>query len=186
MISKPIAIVIAFALVTGSICKGTGAQQASEEVKYQRIGSNEYKNFIVGWDGAIKPQRIAYIRNLRDYNWLFQPAATNGSRGPFGPSEDSFTKEHILVVARQMPAPLKPETVFNVSQLREVGETLILSYTYNPPAAASYDIRGVLALRVPAKAYKRVVFIENGKEIGDLLLEKGLWVFPQVAPESDR
>ena len=177
---------MAFMLYAESTCRDASAQQERRDISYQRIGLNEYKNFIVGWDVGSKPQRIAYIRTLRDYNRVFQPAATNGSRGPFGPPEESFSKEHILVVARIMPAPMNVDAVFSVVHLQEEGETLKLSYGYNPPAAASYDIRGFLALRIPAKAYKRVVFIENGKEIGDLGLGKGSWIVPQIASEGDQ
>ena len=169
-----------FAILGG----GSFAKAADERqpVKYQRIGLNEYQNFLIGWDTAAQPQRFALIRSAAEYDRLFQPAATNGSRGPFAPSEESYAEEQILLVARQMPAPQKPESAFEVESLEEQGDQLTLKYRYREPAAASYEIRNYLALRIPARKYSKVVFVENGKAAGELDLGQGEWVKP--APEA--
>lgn len=154
-----------------------------QPVKYQRMGLNEYQNFALGWNTATQPQRFALIRSAAEYDQLFQPAAVNGSRGPFAPAEKSYQKEQILLVARQMPAPKRLDAVFEIESLEEQGETLILKYRYKAPAAASYEVRNYVALRLPAKTYARVVFIENGKEAGELNLADGEWVKP--APDKE-
>lgn len=159
------------------------AVDEGQPVKYQRIGLNEYRNFLVGWDTAAQPQRFALIRSAAEYGQLFQPAAVNGSKGPFAPAEKFYAQEQILLVARQMPAPEKLDEVFKVESLEEQGSTLVLKYRYQAPAAASYEVRNYLALRLPAKAYERVVLIENDKEAGELKLADGQWVKP--APDKE-
>jgi len=164
---------------------GSSSAQAGDEgkpVKHSRVGLNEYQNFLIGWDAAAQPQRFALIRSAAGYDQLFQPAATNGSRGPFAPSEKSYANEQILLVARQMPAPQKPDSVFEVESLEEQGDQLTLKYRYREPAAASYEVRSYLALRIPAKKYSKVVFVENGKAAGELDLSQGEWAKP--APEA--
>lgn len=158
------------------------AADEDKPVKHTRIGLNEYQNFLVGWDVAAQPQRFALIRSAAEYEQLFQPAAVNGSRGPFAPPEKAYATEQILLVARQMPAPQKLESVFEVESLEEQGDQLTLKYRYREPGAASYEVRNYLALRIPAKKYAKVVFIENGKEAGELNLADGQWAKP--APES--
>jgi hypothetical protein len=158
------------------------ASDEGKPVKHTRIGLNEYQNFLVGWDAAAQPQRFALIRSAAEYDQLFQPAAVNGSRGPFAPAEKAYATEQILLVARQMPAPVKPESVFEVESLEEQGDQLTLKYRYREPGAASYEVRNFLALRIPAKKYAKVVFIENGKEAGELNLTDGQWAKP--APEA--
>jgi len=157
---------------------GSLAADEGKPVKHARIGLGEYQNFLVGWDTAAQPQRFALIRSAGEYDQLFQPAATNGSRGPFAPSEKSYAQEQILLVARQMPAPQKPESAFEVESLEELGDQLTLKYRYREPAAASYEVRNYLALRIPAKKYAKVVFIENGKAAGELNLADGQWAKP--------
>ncbi len=156
------------------------AGDEGQPVKYQRIGLNEYQNFLIGWDTAAQPQRFALIRSAAEYDQLFQPAAVNGSRGPFAPAKASYDKEQIVLVARQMPAPENLEAVFEVEALEEEGQTLVLKYRYKAPAAASSEVRNYVALRLPAKPYERVVFIENGKEAGELKLGQGEWVTPGI------
>jgi len=173
------------ALLSWSFFAETNSVIAADEdkpVKHARIGLNEYQNFLVGWDVAAQPQRFALIRSAAEYEQLFQPAAVNGSRGPFAPPEKAYATEQILLVARQMPAPQKPESVFEVESLEEQGDQLTLKYRYREPGAASYEVRNYLALRIPAKKYAKVVFIENGKEAGELNLADGQWAKP--APEA--
>ena len=167
------------------LCRSSFAIAADEgqPVKYQRIDLNEYQNFLIGWDTSVQPQRFALIRSAAEYGELFQPAAVNGSRGPFAPAEKSYQQEQILLVARQMPAPNRLDAVFEIESLEEQGETLILKYRYQAPAAASYEVRNYVALRLPAKPYERVVFIENGKEAGELKLAEGEWVKPEPDKE---
>ncbi|MFM7740531.1 MAG: hypothetical protein ACKO9H_14080 [Planctomycetota bacterium] len=86
-------------------------------------------------------------------------------------------------MARQMPAPQKPDSVFEVESLEEQGDQLTLKYRYREPAAASYEVRSYLALRIPAKKYSKVVFVENGKAAGELDLSQGEWAKP--APAQD-
>lgn len=166
------------------LCRGSFAIAADEgqPVKYQRIGLNEYQNFLIGWDTSVQPQRFALIRSAAEYGELFQPAAVNGSRGPFAPAEKSYQQEQILLVARQMPAPENLDSVFEIESLEEQGEQLTLKYRYREPGAASYEVRTYLGLRIPAKRYARVVLIENGKQAGELDLSAGQW----VAPPPDR
>lgn len=159
------------------------AQDESQPVSYRRIGLNEYKNFLVGWDTATQPQRFALIRSAADYDRLFQPAAVNGSRGPFAPAKESYEQEQILLVARQLPAPENLDSVFEVESLEEQGEQLTLKYRYREPGASSYEVRTCLALRIPARRYARVVLLENGKQAGTLDLSAGQWVAPP--PEQE-
>jgi hypothetical protein len=184
-LSLELSIVLASLCCLAILGGGSFARAADEgqPVKYQRIGLNEYQNFLIGWDTAAQPQRFALIRSAAEYDQLFQPAAVNGSRGPFAPAERSYTKEQILLVARQMPAPDRLEAVFEVESLEEAGETLILKYRYKAPAQASYEVRNYVALRLPAKPYERVLFIENGKEAGELNLANGEWVKPAAEKE---
>lgn len=174
-----------FALCGWMLIAGVSSLNAADEgkpVKYQRIGLDEYRNFLVGWDAAAQPQRFALIRSAAEYDQLFQPAAVNGSRGPFAPAEKAYATEQILLVGRQMPAPEKLEAAFEVESLEEQGDQLTLKYRYREPAAASYEVRTYLALRIPAKKYARVIFVENGKAAGELNLAEGQWAKP--APDA--
>jgi len=161
----------------------TVAEDDGQAVKYQRIGLREYQNFLVGWDLAGQPQRFALIRSAQEYDQLFQPAAVNGARGPFAPSPKSYEKEQILLVGREMPAPNNMEAVFEVESLQEKGTMLLLKYRYKAPKPASYGVRNYLAIRLPAKAYDQVIFVENGKEVGVLQVGQGQWVKPE--PKKD-
>lgn len=170
-----------FAICSWILIAAAGSAGAADEgkpVKYQRIGLDEYRNFLVGWDVAAQPQRFALIRSAAEYDQLFQPAAVNGSRGPFAPAEKAYATEQILLVGRQMPAPEKLEAAFEVESLEEQGDQLTLKYRYREPAAASYEVRTYLALRIPAKKYARVIFVENGKAAGELNLAEGQWAKP--------
>lgn len=159
------------------------AADEGKPVKHARIGLNDYQNFLVGWDASEQPQRFALIRSAAEYDQLFQPAAVNGSRGPFAPPEKTYAKEQILLVARTMPAPARLGTVFEVESLEEQGDQLTLKYRYREPRAASSQARLFLALRIPAKKYAKVIFIENGQEAGSLDLAGGQWVKP--APDQE-
>lgn len=165
---------------------GAGNVVAADEgkpVKHTRIGLNDYQNFLVGWDMSEQLQRFALIRSAAEYDQLFQPAAVSGSRVPFAPPEKLYAKEQILLVARTMPAPARPGTVFEVESLEEQGDQLTLKYRYREPRAASSQARLFLALRIPAKKYAKVIFIENGQEAGSLDLADGQWVKP--APDQE-
>ena len=60
---------------------------------------------------------------------------------------------------------------------------LLLKYRYKAPKSASYNVRNYVAIRLPAKAYERVIFVENGKEVGELQVGKGQWVKPEPKKE---
>ena len=172
---------VCVALCIGLLLAGSSQSVAEDDgqaVKYQRIGLREYQNFLIGWDASSQPQRFALIRSAPEYDQLFQPAAVNGARGPFAPSPKSYEKEQILLVGREMPAPTNMESVFEIESLQEKGGMLLLKYRYKAPKPASYEVRNYLAIRVPAKAYDRVIFVENGKEVGELQVGKGQWVKP--------
>jgi hypothetical protein len=77
-----------------------------------------------------------------------------------------------------MPAPTNMESVFEIESLQEKGTMLQLKYRYKAPKPASYNVRNYVAIRLPAKAYERVIFVENGKQVGELQVGKGQWVKP--------
>jgi hypothetical protein len=173
-------------LLTALPLAGSSSAHAADEgkpVKHSRIGLNEYQNFLIGWDAVAQPQRFALIRSAAEYDQLFRPAAVNGSKGPFAPAENFFAQEQILLVAREMPAPPNLDSVFEVESLEEQGDQLTLKYRYREPAAASYEVRSYLALRIPAKKYSKVVFVENGKAAGELDLSQGEWAKPGPAQD---
>ena len=182
MLLRFVGVALYFGLLfTGS--SNSVAEDEGQAVKYQRIGSQEFKNFLVGWDESSQPQRFALIRSASEYDQLFQPAAVNGSRGPFAPPPKSYEKEQILLVGREMPAPTNMEAVFEIESLQEKGTMLLLKYRYKAPKSASYNVRNYVAIRLPAKAYERVIFVENGKEVGELQVGKGQWVKPEPKKE---
>jgi hypothetical protein len=148
-------------------------------VEHQRISTGDYQNFIGTWDEKKNPVLCAVVRSPSQYNALFHPAATMRNKLPFAPDAGLYKKEQILVVARVMTAPDDMDKVFAVEKVVEAGQDLMLYYRLEEPKTkATYTVKNFLALRVPQRDYQRVLFFENGKQVGELKPATGTWSVP--------
>jgi hypothetical protein len=150
-------------------------------ITYQQIEMSEYQNFINNWDENKSAVLYALIQTPARYDALFHPAALNGAARPYAPEPELYFKEQILVIARVMQASENMGNVFEVERVMEKGRELTLYYRYNEPKNdATFTIKNYLAIRIPKRDYKKVVFIENGKLVGNLYISQGQWSVPEM------
>ena len=157
-------------------------QTEGQEVKFSRIGTGDYQSFVGNWDDQKDPALYAVLQSPEQFAEIFHPAPTNPPKKPFAPPAELFQKEQILLVSRVMPAPEDLDKAFEVQRVTANGQELTLSYKLQPPSkGASYTVKNYLAVRVPKGNYARIVFIENGKKIGELRPTEGVWSVPKFS-----
>jgi len=157
---------------------------AGDPIGCTTVPSTEYASFLVNWDDQATPVFLAAIRTPREYETVFHPAPVMGNRRPFAPPADLYADFMLLVVARVIDAPAAADTPFAVESLVAEGGDLVLRYRYTPPASgATHTVKQTLVVRVPARPFDGVRFIENGDQVGDLRLSAGQWANPQ--PPAD-
>jgi hypothetical protein len=183
LVSRTIKAVLGLFVCMGSMLAVAQAEQSKgNEVSSQRIKIDDYQNFLKNWDSVKHPVLYALIQNASQYDMLFAPAAVGGSKKPFAPDGKVYEKEQLLIVAKEMIAPPNMEASFEVEKLSEEDGNLVLSYVYNRVKSnATYSVKNYLGLRIPKKAYRKLILIQNGEKIGELQLDQGEWVMPKVA-----
>ncbi len=145
-------------------------------VQFQRISSGVYQNFVKNWDDKKDPALCALIRSAEEYSAVFHPAPVMRGNKPFAPDKEIYDKEQIIVVAKVMIAPADMDGAFADVKVLESGDTLVVSYKMSEAKSdATYTVKNFLALRIPKKDYKRVLFMEGGKQVGELKPSEGAW-----------
>jgi hypothetical protein len=181
--------VMAMALVSPMLCTTTsaGAKPEEQAVAYRRIGAGDYQSFLINWDEKRYPVLCALIQTPAQYDALFHPAAVMGDKRPFAPGAEIYTKEQILMVGRVMAAPENMDKVFEVERVVEKGRELALYYRFLETGTnATFTVKNYLALLIPKHEYRKVIFFENGKRVGELKTAQGEWSVPVMAPEPDK
>ncbi|MEY5024664.1 MAG: hypothetical protein RLZZ244_192 [Verrucomicrobiota bacterium] len=161
-----------------TIAGATSLSAAEQALPFRRIFPSEYQSFIPTWNDTAFPVLCALIRSPEEWSAAFHPAPGMGQNKPFGPEAKSFDAEHLLVICRVM-APPKDE-VFTVEKLSVDGAVLTLRYAYRAPKTDILWIKHFLGLRLPKRAYERILIIENGKQVASLNLRAGQWSLPPL------
>jgi hypothetical protein len=132
------------------------APAAGDDVPFQVVGRNDYRNFVANWDDS----HAVFMALIRT------------------PSE-RFDDQMILVVSRVVGAPADGEKILAVRGLESDGGTLTLRYDFTPPAAAAtFTVKEVLQLRIPRREVERVRVLENDVPVGELRPAEGVWSIP--------
>jgi hypothetical protein len=177
-------IMIALMLSMSTFADSMGTKSKERSVPYKKMSMHDYQNFIGNWDEQKDPVLYALISTPAQYNALFHPSATMRSVRPFSPDVSLYAKEQILVVARVMLNPGNVDTVFEVDRITERNQELALHYRFNKQESdAKWQGKIYLAIRIPKHNYKKVLFFENGKQVGKLNIETGQWSVPASTPE---
>ena len=154
------------------------ASAAGDEVPFQVVGRNDYRNFVANWDDS-HAVFMALIRTPSEYAAVFHPAPVAGNTKPFAPAPELFDEQMILVVSRVVGAPADGERILTVRGLESDGGTLTLRYDFAPPAAAAtFTVKEVLQLRIPRREVERVRVLENDVPVGELRPAEGVWSIP--------
>jgi hypothetical protein len=180
-------------IVTALVCAmpraadNVATEPKERAVTHKRIAVGEYQNFLKNWDDKKHAVRYALIQTPAEYNALFHPAPVMGASRPFAPDAALFTNEQILLVARVMTAPENMDRVFEVERISERDQQLALHYRFNEPQAnATFLVKNYLAVRIPRHDYEKVIFIENGKQVGELNTAGGQWSIPAIPLEPNK
>jgi hypothetical protein len=177
-------MVTAFSAVTG-VAADKVPGPAESKVTYKVVRMDAYQNFLKNWDEEKQAVLYALIRTPAQYGALFNPAAVMGAHRPYAPEAKSFEKEQLLVVSRVVLSSGKREKIFEVERLVEKDHALVCSYRFTEPKnnSTSYE-KNWLSLQIPQHDYAKVIFIENGKQVGELDTAKGQWAVPAVTPDK--
>jgi hypothetical protein len=181
--------VMAMALLSPMLCTTTsaGAKPEGRAVAYQKIGVGDYQNFLINWDEKRYPVLCALIRTPVQYDALFHPAAVMDDKRPFAPGAEIYTKEQVLMVGRVMAAPGNMDKIFEVERIVENGRELAFRYRFHEPGTnATFTVKNYLALLIPRHEYRKVIFFENGKRVGELKTAEGQWSVPAMTPEPNQ
>ncbi len=146
---------------------------------HTRIDVGEYQSFLKNWDDKKHAVLYALIQTPAHYEALFHPAPVMDVKRPFAPDAALYLNEQILVIARVMLAPENMDRVFEVERISAVEEQLTLHYRFNQPQTnATFLVKNYLALRIPRHDYEKVIFVENGEKVGELITGEGQWCVP--------
>ena len=144
------------------------AEPEGKPVHYRTFGPGKYQSFVMNWDEQKQPVLYARIQTPLEWKEVLHPAPVMGQHRPFEPDADFYKKEQLLVVSRVVPG-FHPDKALQVESVRATKEDLVLRYRYvAPPATKDAFFKTCLYVAVPQHDYKRVVFIENGKPVGEL------------------
>jgi hypothetical protein len=170
---------IALMLSTSTAAGNIGTPSKEQSVPYKKMSMNDYQNFIANWDEQKYPVLYALISTPARYNALFHPAAVMNSERPFAPGKSFYAKEQILVVARVMLNPSDVDKVFEIDRITEKNQELAFHYRFHKQKSeANWQGKIYVAVRIPKHNYKKVLFFENGKQIGELNIAAGQWSVP--------
>jgi hypothetical protein len=180
-------ITLALVFSTSRVADGMGTMSEERPVPYKKMSMSPFRNFLGNWDAKKDPVLYALISTPAQHNALFNPAAVMYSASPFSPDASLYIKEQILVVARVMPYPGNVDTVFEVDRITERDHELALYYRFDEQEPdAKWQGKICLAIRIPKHDYRKVLFIENGKQVGELNTAAGQWSVPARTAEPDR
>lgn len=175
------AVVFSMATVAHSM----DPKQEERPVPYQKMDTHAYHNFLGNWDEKKDPVLYALISTPAQYDTLFHPAAVLGEGSSFYPEKSLYAEGMILVVARTMHHPKNADRVFEVERIIEKNQELAFYYRFDKQEpSAKWQGKIYLAVRVPKQDYKKVLFFENGKQIGELDTVAGQWSVPRRTPET--
>jgi hypothetical protein len=175
------ALVFAMSTVAGDM----EATSKERPVPYKKMSTRHYRNFLGNWDEKKDPVLYALISTPAQYNALFHPAAVMHSVSPFSPDASLYIEERILLVARVMPYPGDADTVLEVDRITERDQELALYYRFHEQRPGEkWQGKIYLAIRIPKHDYKKVLFFENGKQVGELNTAAGQWSVPARMAES--
>ncbi len=184
---KTLGMILALAaMLHGALVFGddTGNASKARPVPFRILKDGDFQSFIRNWDDKKYPALYALIQTPAQWDAIFHPAPVMGQNRPFGPEAKFYDNEQIIIVAHVIPAPDASLTVYNVRHIVADNNILIIYYRFNQPEnAASYTIKSQLAVAIPKNSYKRIVFIESGKQLGILDLAQGQWSVPAMEPE---
>lgn len=142
----------------------------------QTFPAYTYANFLHNWDDARQPLFYGVMRSLDEYKASFSAAAVMGNTRPYFPPASLFETSQLLVVSRVTVAQPNGASAFSVEFIREVGQDLHVRYRFQPSSSGmptSMRIKDGLEIQVPRKSYARIVFFENGQQVGSLSLKDG-------------
>ena len=138
-------------------------------IPFERVPADRYLSFVMNWDDARDPVLYTVMDSDKDWDKVFHPAPLMGAKKPFGPMAKEWRESTYLVITRVMPSPKAGEDAFTIESLEESPDgTLTIRYHYKIPQPASYTIKNALLIKIPKKSYNRIVWIENGKRVGEL------------------
>jgi hypothetical protein len=130
---------------------------------------------------------FALLATPARFDAWFHPAPLNQRNRPMVPPPDLFREEQIVVAAQVVPGGAGVDALFEVQGLEEEGKRLTLRYRFFEPAQkADFWMKAYLAVRIPRKNYERVVFVENGREVGALNARDGEWSQPEPVDDAGR
>jgi len=156
-------------------------------ISYHRINVGDYQNFVVNWAEQKQPVLYALAQTRSHYDALFHPAPTNFSVKSTAPDPSLFASEEILLVARVTPTVPDMNAVFEVEKVSDNGRVLTLHYRFHKPMKeTSSFVKSYLAVRIPKRPYDRIVFVENGQQIGELIVSAGQWSVPLATLDPAR
>ncbi len=164
--------------------KNADTGPGEKNVPYKQISVGEYQNFLKNWDETKHPVLYALIRTPAQYDALFSPAATLWNKRAFAPAAEFYKTGQILLVGRVMMAPRDMDKVFEVERLTERDQELELHYRFIEPVANTWTTKIFLPLQIPRHLYRKVVFVENGKPVGELNMAKGQWSVPKMEKQQ--
>jgi hypothetical protein len=150
---------------------------------YRTLGPADYQSFIKNWDPQKSPALLAVIQTPAQWDAIFHPAPVMGKHRPFSPDPKLFSRDLLLVVARVVPPPGPGDhQVFTVEKVGASQGELTLSFRFaESPDAKSYTVKDFLGVWFPKADFKKVAFIENGKQLGVLDLANGQWSVPPAS-----
>lgn len=160
-------------------------QAEGKAVQHRTVGAEDFQSFIKNWDDKKQPVLYALIQTPAQWNAIFHPAPIMGENRPFGPDENLFEKDQLLVIARVMfpPDTDNGNKVFRVDKVSANGKELVLRYRYEEPKTSkSYTVKNYVGVWISKRTYQKVLFIENGKRNGVLDISKRQWSIPLVNP----
>ena len=172
-------------LATG---RGEQANPGTHPVPFRRVGSSEYQNFVKNWDDTRTPRLFALMDSAARFDAWFHPAPLNRKNKPMAPPPDLFKSEQTVLVARVVPGGGGDvDALFDVQRIEQTGKRLMMFYRFTEPGQkADFWIKARLWVQIPRVALDRVVFVENGREVGSLDVKAGEWSLPIPRDESGR
>ena len=160
----------------------TVEERKGESVEYRILDPGAFQSFVKNWDNKEHPVLYAAIGSSNDWDAVFGPAPVMGRTRPFAPNGKLYEKELILIVSRVV----KPPAAFKLEDISDSKGELVFRYAFKAGESnASFTIKQHMAVVVPKREYKTIAFIENGKRIGLLNIDKGQWSVPTMPDKPD-
>lgn len=153
---------IVFLFVQDGTAQNRQVESKPNEVKYQQFDSYFEKNNS-GLKGDFS---YLVIKNQKDFDKVFGVAATMGENH-FLP--DKVFDSMFVVATIKHRSSLR---TYEVTQTATVNGNLYVRYNTVDKEPSSATFSSPLILAVPKGNYKKVVFVENGKEVKSIAVKK--------------